>query len=538
MLRRRASPDGWVGGMGVNDTIQVNVGAVDEDETGGTSGDLTDQLIGTDVWSDAMLGEAGIPVVDSPVVTIGGGIGSFVFTDYLRVAGLPSTSIRVLSTLDEPWQTYQYLTQVSQVPAGERLRSDAASTPGCIWGFPSYGVREAWREKTLAPLWSAVTEPILTDYWTPKAGRVFADMRREADRISWWESVVKGQVRMVRRRVGGGYFTILTPPAGAGSTKRVAYRSTYVHLAVGYPGVKFLPDLQEYRQRYPDAGRIVNAYEPHEHVYQQLRRRPGVVMIRGSGIVASRILQRLIDDRDQAGAKTQIIHLFRNYVNSSHGPSIFLRRRGADGWAYQGFNWPKSAWGGQAKERFQKLEGDQRKAFYEVLGGTNTPHRKLWIQQLARGRHEGFYQVHIGQVLEVKPGSHDEVVTQIRTKEGANLELSADFVIDATGLEADIREHRVLADLLDHGGARRNPLGRLDVERTFEVRGTRSEPGRLYAVGASTLGGYFAGVDTFLGLQYAAQRVTDDLAAQGLFRRIGPARSISQWWKWANNTKI
>ena len=48
-------------------------------------------------------------------------------------------------------------------------------------------------------------------------------------------------------------------------------------------------------------------------------------------------------------------------------------------------------------------------------------------------------------------------------------------VIDCTGLEADIREHRVLADLLDHGGAGRNPLRRLDVERTFEVRGTRSE---------------------------------------------------------------
>ena len=88
--------------------------------------------------------------------SVGGGIGSFVFTDYLRVAGVPAANIRVLSTLDQPWQTYQYLTQVSQIPAQERLRSDSASTPGCIWGFPSYGVREAWREKTLAPLWSAL----------------------------------------------------------------------------------------------------------------------------------------------------------------------------------------------------------------------------------------------------------------------------------------------------------------------------------------------------------------------------------------------
>ena len=53
------------------------------------------------------------------------------------------------------------------------------------------------------------------------------------------------------------------------------------------------------------------------------------------------------------------------------------------------------------------------------------------------------------------------------------------------------------------------------MERTFEVRGTRSEPGRLYASGTATLGGYFPGVDTFLGLQIAAQEIADDLAAQG-----------------------
>ena len=83
----------------------------------------------------------------------------------------------------------------------------------------------------------------------------------------------------------------------------------------------------------------------------------------------------------------------------------------------------------------------------------------------------------------------------------------------------DIREHRVLADLLDHSGAGRNPLRRLDVERTFEVRGTRSEPGRLYASGTATLGGYFPGVDTFLGLQIAAQEIADDLAARASARR-------------------
>ena len=69
------------------------------------------------------------------------------------------------------------------------------------------------------------------------------------------------------------------------------------------------------------------------------------------------------------------------------------------------------------------------------------------------------------------------------------------------------------------------------------MRGTRSEPGRLYASGTATLGGYFPGVDTFLGLQIAAQEIADDLAAQGFCQTLGPVRSVTQWWKWVCGEK-
>ena len=517
-------------------------GSAEEIDSGPTNlvGDLNDELIGQSVWTDAMLTRAGIPIVDVPFVSVGGGIGSFVMADYLRIAGVPASQIRVLTAIDEPWQTYQYLTRVSQIPVGERLRSDAASSPDNIWGFPSYAVREAFSErrptKILAPLWNVFTEPILTDYFTPKAGQVFRGLQREADRIDYWLMPVRGTVRMVRMNSAGGYFSILSPKPGTASTARVAYRSRFVHIAVGYPGLKFLPDLQEYRQKHRDYGRVVNAYEPHEHVYESLQRRPSVILVRGSGIVASRILQRLIDDRDQRGSQTTIVHLFRTYITGAHGPNLFMRRRGRHGWAYQGFNWPKSTWGGQLLHQVDRLEGEDRKRAYGQNDGTTTPHRKLWIKQLERGRQRGWYQEMVGQVVAVEPGEHNVIVTKIKTEEGI-VPLSADFVVDATGLEGDIREHRVLADLLDHSGAMRNPLGRLAVERSFEIRGTRSEPGRAYAVGTATLGSYFPGVDTFLGLQYGAQHITDDLASLGFCRRITPARSISQWWRWMRNRK-
>ena len=60
----------------------------------------------------------------------------------------------------------------------------------------------------------------------------------------------------------------------------------------------------------------------------------------------------------------------------------------------------------------------------------------------------------------------------------------------------------------------------------------------MYASGATTLGGYFPGVDTFLGLQVAAQEITEDLARRGFCKRIGPLRSTSQWFKWLRGTQI
>ncbi len=508
-----------------------------------------------------MVTRAGIPIIDTRFVSVGGGIGSFVTVDFLRIYGVPASDITVLTQLETPWSSYEYLTRVSQIPRGERLRSDSKSTPDNIWGFPSYAVREAFAAQSAKgfalPLWNVLTEPILADYYTPKAGQAFDTMEREYHRISYPQCVRKGQVRMVRRRRDGGYFTILTPPAGATATKRLAYRSPFVHVAIGYPGLKLLPDLQRYREYYRDPSKVVNAYEPHEHVYQQLALRPGTVVIRGGGIVASRVLQRLIDDRDRLGLQTQIVHVFRTFITGAHGPNIFMRRKGGDGWAYQGFNYPKSVWGGQLKAKIRNLEGEGRANAYKLMGGTNTPVRTLWQSQLKRGRAEGWYRTVTGEVTQLEPGPNNQgVVTHLKAKDSApagpgrqpagpgprpaanQVEIYSDFVIDCTGLEADIREHRVLADLLDHSGAGRNPTGRLDVDRNFEVIGTRSQPGKLYASGSATLGGYFPGVDTFLGLQIAAQEICDDLAKLGFCKRFGIRESARQWWRWARHRTI
>ncbi len=500
-------------------------------------GDLTSQLIDQSIWTEEMVSSAGIPIRDVPLVSVGAGLGSFALTDYLRIAGVPLEDIRILGRNEFPWETYAYLARNSQIPDHERLRSDSGSVMDNIWGFPSYAVREAWADKSIRPLWNVLVEPIGADYYTPRAGQVYASVERETQRIGYGAMLERGQVRMVRRRSGGGYFVILTPPQGTTPTKRIAYRCRHVHLSVGYPGVKFLPDLQAYRERHRDFSRVVNAYEPHNHVYEELMTRPGTVVVRGSGIVASRVLQRLLDDVEQHGAQTTVWHLFRNFVSGPQGPRFF-RRPGKNGFAYQAFNFPKAAWGGQLRETLLEMNPEDRPQYIRTTGGTNTAPRQSWQEQLARGRERGYYKSHVGQVEEVVPGEGNTIVTRIRAKDQSLLELPANFIIDATGLEAGIREHRLLADVLDHCGATTNTSGRLEVTPSFEITGTENPPGKMYACGSATLGGYYTPVDSFLGLQYACLQIADDLAAAGFGSRLGTLRSISQWWKWVRNKRI
>jgi hypothetical protein len=132
-------------------------------------------------------------------------------------------------------------------------------------------------------------------------------------------------------------------------------------------------------------------------------------------------------------------------------------------------------------------------------------------------------------------------VTVIQGKGGIQeqIRLVADFIIDCTGLEATINSNPLMQDFVDQYRLPRNPKGRLKVAEDFEVLGMRNGSGRMYASGAMTLGGPHAAVDSFLGLQYAALRSVDALAASrapGLHRLNG-LRSIWQWLRWVRGVR-
>jgi hypothetical protein len=489
-----------------------------------------DPLRAAPVWSDAMVAAAGLRAARAvELVTVGGGLASFAVVDALRICGLPEAEIRVVSPMLRPYENLRHLIRTGQIQDDDPLRSDSASRVDNIWGFPGYAVEEAFRRRSLRPLWKVLTEPVAAEFYNPSPSQVFRGLDREADRIGWDSMLVAGRADVIRRRIEGGYFCLVHPEDHSPS---YVLPSRYVHIGTGYAALEYSSGLTEYRLRYQEFFNVVHAYEPHEHVYQVLQRQGGTILIRGAGITASRVLQRLIDDRDRSDQDVRILHLFRDSVEDSPG------RRGSSpparyGWRYQAFSFPKSASSGQLREQLAGLSSAERAARIAAMGGTTTAKRRGWQRQLRRARSAGFYRGLSGEIDAIEPSLDGRVRLDIIRPAGDGPEqLNVDFVLDCTGMSPRLRDNPLLADLLDHGCAVVNALGGLDVGRHFEVRGLGGDAMGLYASGVIAQGGYLAPTDSFLGFVYAALQICDDLAAQGACARLGPARSLAGWVKW------
>ena len=485
----------------------------------------------------------GLPVEEVEYATIGGGLGSFIWVDLLRIGGVSPEQVRVLGMEQQPYGRYQQLCLNAQIVPQERLRSPADACPDNIWGFPNYATLEATRgiakgklRSSLGYLWQVFAEPTLAATYTPKSGDVIGAIDREAARISWRKMIRTAHVQAIRKTTDGRYAIVYT------CQQRTDYACTiarYVHIATGYPALQFLPDLQAYRDRTQDFKTVVNAYEPHEHIYESLATSGGTVLLRGTGIVAARILQKLYTlRRSNDRVEIKVIQLLRSAKTEGNKYGL-AERKVEHNYEFQPFNWPKSAWGGQYKAILETATPEQRQHLLADWGGVTTMNRPDWRRIITGGINKGWYQIFYGEVQQVAPHTtHGGTITTVRESGvQSDMQVESDFIIDATAVDAPIMASPLLQDLVQQYNLPINQLGRLTVTADFELAAMANQSGKIYASGAITLGNYYAPVDSFLGLQYAAFEITQDLLSRNA-KQLQPlvlSRSLFQWWKWMNN---
>ena len=487
------------------------------------------------------LHHSGVPITETTYLSVGGGLGSFIWIDHLLISGVSPNQVAALGLEPRPYARYQRLCEYSQIPAHERLRSNSDSCPDNIWGWPSYGLREVFGSLGHGQIINAARvagqvfgEPVLTQTYTPRSTDVYRSIDREAQRIGWGHIWRYGRAKAIRKTDDGRYVVAYTQANPNPEQRNQFIVAFFVHVAVGYPGVQFLADLQQYRERTNDFKLVVNAYEDHEHIYQHLLKQGGTVMVRGRGIVASRIIQRLYEVRAH-NPNVRILHLMRSPITSGHRYKL-ARRPVSNHWDFQPFNWPKACWGGSYRNMLEKADDRQRDAMLNDWGGTTTADRRDWKRIVSRGLRQGWYQIGFGNVKQVERNQSGQLVTLLQGLNARQQEtwLTTDFIIDCTGLEATIDSNPLLKDMVDTYQLQRSVKGRLKVSSDFEVAGMMNGYGHFYASGAMTLGGPLAPVDSFLGLQFAAMRSVDALArlhAPGL-RRLNGLRSFIQWTRW------
>ncbi len=513
------------------------------------------------VVSTGAIRASGCLAGETTFAAIGGGIGSFIWVDHLRCFGVPAEHIRVVGVNPVCYSNWGRYCQNSQIPPHERIRSNAISTPDNIWGFPGYASRESWRallSGNLAgtrPVFQVFGEAAVAESYTPLLENIFSSLDREMVRIGWTSMLEQGRVLGLRMTDDGRYALAYrrTADRADGGRRDNILIASYVHVCTGYPATRFTGDLQAFRAAHrDDANMVVNAYDPHDQIYREVQAsgRPERVMVRGRGIVASRVIQRLYEAR-AGNPQIEIVHQMRSRIPDSAGTRNGPAKRPVfNDVELQPFNWPKACWGGDLRQEIENMTPAQRAESFSLLGGTTTADRTDWKDIAINGAREGWYIKAYGNVDSMKPtGASDnrQVAITFKDVDGQMSAYTVDYIIDCTGLIADVTQSPFLADLIDTYGLARNPtsgtgaenrLAGIAVASSFEIPGLRNGNSRAYAAGTITQNGPYAAVDSFLGLAYAALRSVDDLntaSAPGV-SGFGPVRSFTQWLRWCTGS--
>src|SRR5262249_51378554 len=138
------------------------------------------------------LERSGTPLEQADYLAIGGGLGSFVWVDHLRIFGAAYDQVVALGLEPKPYTRFERLCCNSQITSHQRLRSNSDACPDNLWGWPGYAMRECWSSLRRGDIrnaaqvsWQVFGEPTFAETYTPRASAVYNAIEREATRIGW-----------------------------------------------------------------------------------------------------------------------------------------------------------------------------------------------------------------------------------------------------------------------------------------------------------------------------------------------------------------
>lgn len=470
--------------------------------------------------TDDQLAAQGIPVSRVALATIGGGLGSFALVDRLRIGGVPAAQIAVLGPHRSPGTAFLARCRTAGLGPDDRLRSGSSARIDNLWGFPGYAAAEARRTRRPGALARSLADGLAAEAWAPTVGQVQAAIEREAWRIGWSTMTTGASAEYLFKRADGGFF-VVTRTAG----KLAAVRCDHVHLALGAAAPVVPAASAAHLAGHPDDRRIRHAWDDHEDAIEHLATDGGAVLVQGSGLAATRALERIAAARTRHGRDIHVWHVMRRW------PAGRPDRREELGFSHQDLDFPRAAYGGGLADQLRDADEDERLELIETWGATSTPYRRETAALLEQARADGWYDAVVGEVESYRDAGRP-LKAAIRLEDGERLTLDVDHVIDATGLDRNAQTHGLVADLLAFSPVSTNRLGGLLVDEQYTVTGGRSGDGLMFASGTTALGGHFGPVDTFAGLQHAALAIADELTDAGLGHRLTPWRSLRGWLGW------
>lgn len=452
-------------------------------------------------------------ITETKYVTIGGGIGSFVFVDYLRIVGIPHSQIAVITDSKKPYEQFRNYCENSGIGPNDRIRSDSSGRPDNIWGFPGFAVSEAIEElrwgnlfKSFSLFYQIFTEPILRDFYSPKSSLLFNSMDRESKRINWDSMKLPGKALFIRKTTDDRLVIFVEE-----GKKISAVIANFLHLSLGHKGK---------RSKLPQNKRISFIYEDHDDLINDLKNNGGKIVILGRGIAAARIIEKLLNfNKDNL----EVISLFRD-EESKDSDFRKIKRANFNGWKLQYFNWPRSAFGGSLSSKKQS---------FHIWSTPTTPPRREWISLLNKSLQNGLYKIEIGDIQKITE-THLGLLIEI-SKENLLRELHAQYIIDCTGFDDSIFSNELYSDLQKTYRLPLTTVNGFEVNNSFEIEKLKSENSRVFITGTSASGNHYGPVDSFFGQGFASYKIVESI---GLFKKFNFIDSIFAWGKWIMNFKI